>query len=165
MCFDLDRTASIRMTFAANATVWHAYQSLLIRQCFKCLMLVPPLQCLRQEAHPGVQAINSPLHASLSLWPHRQHGGTPPQRAGLPLTPTDTPGSDSVQATSRPAGAAAPRGEPWRSQPAAAPAPWPKPAVRCALPAPQPGCQQLQPRAQVSRWGEGMAFRPCYANS
>ena len=112
-------------------------------------------QCLWQEAHPRVQAINSPLHARLPLRPQQHSRNTPPEWADPSSSSSSSPPCSQPDPGAAPgARTAAANGERRLSQPAAsAPGPQPQPAVRRAVCPHQPGWTQLHTWAQVSTLG------------
>lgn len=104
-------------------------------------------QCLWQETHSWVQAINPPLYTSLSLWPHKHSRSTPTEWTDPPSSP---PCSQSQPRATSSTHTTAYNSKHMPSQPASTPSPQPQPAIRSALCTPQPGCQQLHTWAQVS---------------
>lgn len=104
-------------------------------------------QCLWQEAHSRVQAINSPLNTCLSLRPYQHSRNTPTEWAGPPSSPPRSQSDPKATSSTR---ATAYNGKHWISEPASTPSPQPQPTLRCALCTHQPGCQPLHTWAQVS---------------
>lgn len=129
----------------AAATVEHIDYPSVIKGISDCVSLHP--QCLWQEAHSWVQAINPPLNTSLSLWPHQHSRNPPTEWADPPFSP---PCSQSNSRAASSALTTAYNGEHRISQPAGTPSPQPQPTLCCALCTHQPGCQQLHTWAQVS---------------
>lgn len=102
-------------------------------------------QCLWQETHPWVQAINSTLNTSLSLWPHQHRRNTPTEWADPASSPPCSQSDPRAASTAR---TTAYNRKRRISQPANTPSP--QPALRRALCTHQPGCQPLHTWAQVS---------------